>query len=67
MKQINGKYEGSGGSSFANPIQGFKETRRAQNESIFGNAIAKFGTSLKQFFQQEIPIIEYTKALLELI
>ena len=71
MRNINEKYEGAGGQSAANPIQGFNEGRKTSNNTILGKIsntiMGKFGHSIKEYFVQNTPIEEYTKALLDLI
>lgn len=71
MKNINEKYEGAGGSSVSNPIQGFQDGRKPQKDTILGKIsstfMGKFGTQIKEFFGQNTPIEEYTKSLLDLI
>ena len=67
MKNLNEKYEGAGGQSFANPIQGFNESRKVNKDSMLGRIMDKFGSSLKEFFVQNISIESYTRALVDLI
>ena len=67
MRSINEKYEGAGGQSPANPIQGFSESRKPNKGTSIGNFIGKFGTSIKEFFVQNVPIEDYSKSLLDLI
>ena len=67
MKTMNEKYEGAGGSSLNNCIQGFHEKRKIQKVTVFGKLMKNFGSSIKEIFVQQVPIENYTYALLDLI
>ena len=47
MRNLNEKYEGAGGQSAANPIQGFNEGRKTSNNTILdkisNTIMGKFG------------------------
>ena len=67
MRTLNEKYEGAGGQSISNSIQAFHEGRKFNKATVFGKLMDRFGSSIKEFFVQSVPIMEYTRALLDLI
>lgn len=67
MRRINDKYEGAGGQSASNPIQGFTEGRRGNKESMLGRLVDRVGTSLREMFGRTVSIEEYATSLVDLI
>lgn len=52
MRNINEKYEGAGGQSVSNSIQGFHDGRKLHKPTVFGKFMDRFGSSIKEFFVQ---------------
>ena len=50
MRNLNEKYEGAGGQSVSNSIQGFHDGRKLQKATAIGKLMDRFGSSIKEFF-----------------